>query len=128
MYVRPSMTYGCEFAIGDSAALDRLDHQFRRFGRRLLGWPAASPNIAVLGELGWHDSYSLALDQAAGLFARLRSLMGGQPSEVQGRFIKAPSNFHRRFIEGPSKDRRRFIEASLELHRYFIEERGCPSR
>ena len=39
--------------------------------RRLQRWPRVSPNLAVQGQLGWHDAETTRLIQAAGLWARL---------------------------------------------------------
>ena len=78
-YVSSAAQYGLEFAGMDPAAIRHLDARLRRWGRRLLQWPAGSPSAAVLGELGWQDAWSLLLKRSAGLAAKLQCLIATVP-------------------------------------------------
>ena len=71
VYALSAALFGIEFVVEESSAMSLLDRRLRQWGRRLLRWPAGTPNAAVLGELGWVDMEALALDRVAGLFARL---------------------------------------------------------
>ena len=68
-YVLPSMTHGAAFL--DDTSVRRLDKHVRQLGRRLLCWPAGTPNAAVLGELGWDPFAVQVLRGQAGLLGRL---------------------------------------------------------
>ena len=63
--------YGTHFL--DAICLVQLDGKLRQWGRRLLGWPAGAPGVAVLGELGWAPLAMEAKRLQYGLFARLSS-------------------------------------------------------
>ena len=73
VYVLDAFFFGAEFIATDAVALRAIGQQLRRLGRRILGWPSGSPNVAVLGELGWLDAEALALRRAASLWSRLAS-------------------------------------------------------
>ena len=75
-YVHSSVSFGLAFV---SAGTQVAPFQTRvlQWGRRLLCWPRGSPNLAVQGQLGWHDAETMRLIQAAGLWARLLSLPPG---------------------------------------------------
>ena len=72
-YVHPSVCFGLEF-VSAGPQIARFQTRLLQWGRRLLGWPRGSPNLAVQGQLGWHDAETIRLVQAAGLWARLLSL------------------------------------------------------
>ena len=52
VYVLDVFLFGASLIAADAVALRSLDHQLRKLGRRLLGWPSGSPIAAVFGELG----------------------------------------------------------------------------
>ena len=74
-YVLPSMTHGAAFL--DDTSVRRLDKHVRQLGRRLLCWPAGTPNAAVLGELGWDPFAVQVLRGQASLLGRLSSATPG---------------------------------------------------
>ena len=75
LYVLPSITYGLEFARPQGLRL--FDAALVQWGRRILGWPAGSPRVAVFGDLDWWRADALALRRRASLFSRL---LCGPPS------------------------------------------------
>ena len=72
-YVLAAFSFGLEFVLFDRGAMLLLDRQLRQWGRRLLAYPAGTPNPVVYSDLGWLDAQSIALKRAAGLLARLAS-------------------------------------------------------
>ena len=65
-----------------STALSSLDRVLRRWGLFLLGWPAGSPNVGVLFELGWPDAERISSSRLLSLLGRVSSMTKGPLSNM----------------------------------------------
>ena len=91
-YVLEGCAFGLEFCDTDSNAISSFDARLRRWGRRLLRWPAGAPGCAVLGELGWPDAEALLLRRSMSLLGRLRCLDRGAGCSVAAEVFRYASH------------------------------------